>query len=626
MRPVSIDDATKSNMIKRQFRLITTLGFLALAAIGISANAAGRVAVRRWQPHDFVFKAKVKMANPFKVELTAEIRGSDGKTFMLPGFFDGDDSWKVRVSPTTEGAWSLVTRSDFKELDGKSAAFICTKNMSPNAHGRLRVDQEHPHHFILEDGTHFFMQGYEYDWLWALDQDQSGVPTVEKSLDLIARHGFNYVLLNSYAYDTNWRKGKSAPDDYGPPLLYPWAGNNAQPDQSRMNIAYWRHYDRVMTALNERGMQAHIYIKVHNKQVNWPAHGSEEEKLFFRWLIARYAAYPNVIWDFSKEANNEQDLAYKQGWLKWLRENDPYHHLVTAHDDHKNNEAGSYDELTDFRASQQHSRFHETILQQRKRRAWPVANVESDYECGPGGVNDKTYGQAMTPEQTLSTLWEIQMAGGYTAYYYTYTAWDVIRPLDVPPGYAYLKHFGDFWRATEYWKLEPSDNLVNSGWSLAQPGREYVVFQKQAQPFTLEIAGAKSQLSGEWFNPQTGKSTEAGFFGNGSASFTPPADWGNVPLVLHLKTIVTTASSVTVSFDTNSGPLHFAAEEIRAASASAKDLPKLAVSLNVDAAALAPQGYRIELAGDKVTVTGDDAVGAMYGGLKCGYSDGLRAP
>ena len=222
LRPVSIDDATKFNMnIKKQFSLITLLGLLALTAIGVSANAAKRVAVPRWQPHDFVFKSDVKVANPFKVEFTAEVKDPVGKAFMLPGFFDGNGSWKVRVSPNTEGAWSLVTKSDVRELDGKSEAFICVKNASPNAHGRLRVDQEHPHHFILEDGTHFFMQGYEYDWLWALDMDQSGVPTVEKSLDLIARHCFNYVLLNSYAYDTDWRKGKSAPDDYGPPLLYP---------------------------------------------------------------------------------------------------------------------------------------------------------------------------------------------------------------------------------------------------------------------------------------------------------------------------------------------------------------------------------------------------------------------
>ena len=197
------------------------------------------------------------------------------------------------------------------------------------------------------------------------------------------------------------------------------------------------------------------------------------------------------------------------------------------HDDAHNNDSGAYDELSDFRASQQHNHFHETILQQRTRRLWPVANVESDYECGPGGVGDRTYSQAMTPEQTLRTLWEIQMAGGYTAYYYTYTAWDVIRPLDVPPGYGYLKHFGEFWRTTAYWKLEPSDKLVNHGWCLSDPGQEYVVYQNEPHPFMLELAGIEAPLTGEWFNPLTGSHSAVGTFGNGPATFTPPAEWGN---------------------------------------------------------------------------------------------------
>src|SRR5260370_29971463 len=95
--------------IKKQFSLIT--GLLALTANGISANAAKRVAVPRWQPHDFVFKSDVKVANPFQVELTAEVKDPVGKTFTLPRFFDGKRSWKVRVSPNTEAAWSLVTQS-----------------------------------------------------------------------------------------------------------------------------------------------------------------------------------------------------------------------------------------------------------------------------------------------------------------------------------------------------------------------------------------------------------------------------------------------------------------------------------------------------------------------------------
>ena len=512
-----------------------SIAWIVFMALTVAAAAADNPAIPLWQPHDFIFPAKASPTNPFLVEISATVTGPDGKTFDLPGFYADNDSWTIRVSPTAEGQWSLVTKSKLPELDGKTTAFTGVKNPNPKIHGVLEVDSEHPHHFIFADGTRFFMQGYEYDWLWALDQEKNGVPTMEKTLDLIGRHGFNYVIVNSYAYDTGWRKGKTGPDDYGPSLFYPWAGSNAAPDQSRLNLAYWNHYDLMMDALLARGIQEHMFIKVYNKQVKWPARSSANEKLFFRWLVARYAAYPNLIWDFSKEAHNEKDLDYKQACLKYIHVTDPYHHLMTVHDDDKANDSGAYDGLTDFRADQNHSKWHETILRQRERRAWPVANVEFGYEQGPKGTNDFTYRVVQPPEEVLHRAWEIAMAGGYTAYYYTYTAWDVIHPLEVPPGYAYFSHFGDFWRSTDYWLLQPADQLVSTGWCLANLGKEYVTYQKIPAPFTLDISRAAAPLPAEWFNPYTGKTTSAGVLGNGTASVTPPANWGNIPIVLHLK-------------------------------------------------------------------------------------------
>lgn len=526
---------------------------LILAGFLLSATAAqaavGQASVPCWQPHDFSFTAKASPANPFTVAFSATVTGPDGRSFPLPGFFDGDGTWKIRVSPTTEGKWSLVIQSDLPELNGRQAAFLGVKNPSPHAHGPLRVDPAHPHHFVLADGTRFFLQAYEYNWLWALDAGDPAVPTIKQTLDLIAAHGFKYVLINTYAHDTQWRKGKSGGDDYGPPTLFPWAGSNDAPDHTRLNVAYWQHFDRMMAALHDRGLQAHLYLKVYNKAVNWPAKGSAEEKLFFTMLVARYAAYPNLIWDFSKEAHNEKDLAYKQGWMKFLRSADPYGHLQTVHDDDLANDSGAYDALTDFRADQHHGiegkpgrnanhtgGKREKILFQRARRAWPVVNFESDYECGPGGLADKTFGAAHTAEATHRTLWEIALAGGYTGYYYTYTAWDVIRPLDRPKGYTYMKHFGAFWRATRYWRLQPAEQLVSAGWCLADPGKEYVAYQDRPAPFTLAISGATEKLIGNWFNPFTGHTTPAGTFANGTARLTPPADWGDAPLVLHLQT------------------------------------------------------------------------------------------
>jgi hypothetical protein len=514
--------------------------------VPVSALADETVTVACWQPQDFSFTASADVENPFNIQLHASVSGPDGASFTIPGFYDGSGTWKVRVAPTSEGKWSLTTTSDVPELNGKTVAFSCVKNPSPKINGVLKVDVDHPHHFVFSDGKRFFMQAYEYDWLWALDAGKPDVSTIEKSLDLLARHGFNYVILNTYAHDTKWRKGKSGPDDYGPPNLFPWDGTNESPDHSRMNLDYWQHYDRVMTALMERGIQAHILIKVYNKAVTWPEKSSPEEEMFFRWIVARYAAYPNVIWDFSKEAHNEKDVAYKQDCLKFIRDTDPYDHLITVHDDDAANDSGAYDKLTDFRTDQHHGnskkktknsnqigKIHDKILAQRRRRDWPVANVESDYECGPGGLNDKTFNGAMTAEATIRTLWDIAMAGGYTGYYYTYTAWDVIRPLDEPRGYAYMKHFGEFWRGTEYWMLEPSDQLISDGYCLANPGREYVAYQSKAQSFTLNLAGSAATLNGLWFNPLTGERRPAGPIASGRSTINPPNDWGDAPVVFH---------------------------------------------------------------------------------------------
>ena len=149
------------------------------AAGAETAGAARDLVVPRWQPHDFVFKADLGVANPFMTDFSAELKSPDGKLLVFPGFFDGDGTWKVRVAPVLEGTGSLFTRSNVKALDGQTIEFTCVKNNSPHAHGLLRVDKEHPHHFIFDDGTHFFMQGYEYDWLWALDMDTPGIPTIE---------------------------------------------------------------------------------------------------------------------------------------------------------------------------------------------------------------------------------------------------------------------------------------------------------------------------------------------------------------------------------------------------------------------------------------------------------------
>jgi len=521
--------------------VFATLLHLLVAASKLMAaqrddNSNSITSVPRWQPQDFAFTNAVAVDNPFKVQFTAEVSGPNGTKLVLPGFYDGHGIWKIRVSPTAEGEWSLVTHASLPALDAQRARFLCVPNPSPTAHGGVRVDPQHPFHFVYEDGTRYFPMGYECDWLWALDATNSQLPTINRFLDKLSASGFNYVLLNAYAHDTSWRAGKTAADDYGPPPLFAWDGSNEKPDYSRFNLAYWQHFDRVIAALNQRGMVAHLYFKVFNKKVKWPAKESAEEDQYFRWLIARYAAYPNVHWDLAKESNGEKDLNYKLRRMKFILDNDAYHRPITTHTDLQAYDSGSYNDLVDYRCDQIHSNWHASLLAHRQQHAWPVLNTEFGYEHGPLGPADRTFGKgaSQSPEEICRRAWEISLAGGYTCYYYTYTAWDIIRPDDTPPGYAYLRHLREFFEGTSYWLMNPADDLVSAGFCLACPGQEYIVMLKQPAAFSLRLEGLKAPLTGEWFNPYTGQRTLAGKFGNGLQFLTPPTNWGAAPVVLHV--------------------------------------------------------------------------------------------
>ena len=506
---------------------------LALCASEMPQNAE-LPNVPKWQPHDFAFQSSSDYENPFMVPFSATVTQPDGGKYTIPGFYDGEGTWKVRVAPDAEGNWSLTTHSDDPALDGKTASFVCVTNDNGSVHGGLQIDPEHPYHFIFEDGTRYFLNGYECDWLWALDMEGPEVPRLDPFLDKLVKYGFNHIILNAYAHDCGWRKGKTGDDDYGPPPMYAWHGSNEEPDHSRLNLAYWQHYDRMMDSLYRRGIIAHIMIKVYNKMVKWPARGSAEDDLYFRWLIARYAAYPNVVWDFSKESHNEKDLDYKLNRFRLIRETDPYHRLITDHDDDHAYDSGAYDSILDFRSDQHHRNWHEKILQQRKQHAWPVVNVEFGYEHGPKGIDDKTYGVAQSPEEFCRRAWEICLAGGYIAYYYTYTAWDVIRPEDTPPGYSYFRNLYTFFENTGYWLMDPADELVSKGHCLANPGQEYIVFLSAPQPFTLKLEGVNQPLKAEWYHPFTGEKVDAGMLSAGTSKLTPPTAWGKTPVALHV--------------------------------------------------------------------------------------------
>jgi hypothetical protein len=478
---------------------------------------------RQFHPYDATFRSASTHDNPFLVELRARIDGPQGQSTTVPGFYDGDGTWKVRFCPDSPGTWRYRSESVDPALHEISGEVTCAPNVNPRVHGALRVDARHPQHFLYEDGARPFVLGYEANWLWALGFLEDGPAQLDRFCDRIASYGYNHVFVNAYAHDTRWAPGKSHAEDYGPPPEYAWAGTNDEPDHLHLNLAYWRTFDVMADALFRHGLTLHLYLKVYNKLVNWPEKRSLADDLFFKYVVARYQGYSNVVWDFSKESYNERDKAYLENRVGLIKATDGYRRLVTTHDDWAVHFDRRYAGAFDFVTDQKHDHFAERIVQLRRALGCPVINEEFAYECGPGGVGDLSYHPRVrhTPEEHVLRSWEVVFGGGYPGYYYLYTAWDVVRPDDLPPGYALHKRLVDFMTEGAWWELEPHAEVVerSAARCLAAPGREYLIFnrgehgpKRHFDEATRAVVTLPGHTAGtahcDWLNPLSGERSQ----------------------------------------------------------------------------------------------------------------------
>lgn len=505
------------------------------ADVGGAAGSGGgsNNGVEQWHPFDITLGGT--SSNQLTDSLSATFKGPTGQTLKLPGFYDGAAGWKVRFSPIAIGTWTYTTASSIAALNAKTGSITCVANKNPLVHGRMMVDAAHPHYFKYEDGTPYVLMAFEADWLGLLDFGNAAIPKAKALVDMYVGRGFNHVLLNVYAYDTTWRAGKSSPDDFGPPTDYPWKGSNSAPDQSQINPSFFANYDRVMQYLFDRGVGAHVMIKVYNKGVNWPAKGSKADDLFFTHVLARYQAYPNLMWDFSKESNNETDIAYKSGRIQLMRDQDAYHHPVSTHTDLGYYSNAASNGLLDFRTDQNQAAYYSTIISHRNADPWPVMNSEYDYEIGNDG--GKTYSHANDKLTVLKNACEVTMAGGHIAYYYTYHAWDVVRVAEVPGGLGYYKNLYSMLSSTKWSELAPADTLISGAavgrHCLAKEGAEYLVYLvgTGSTSLAVKLLPAGSTLKGKWLNLVSGQEQAIAATPNGQATLTNP--WSD-PALAHL--------------------------------------------------------------------------------------------
>ena len=310
---------------------------LAISAVAGSAakSALGeeRVAATG-SPTEWSYVSGKQYADPFnEVDLDAIVKLPSGQEERVPGFWAGGSTWRVRYAPPTPGNYQIRSAcSDTKNRDLHDQKMTLkaepyTGQNTHYKHGPLKVSDD-KRHFQHADGTPFFWLGDT--WWMGLCKRLSWPDGFETLTADRVQKGYTMVQIVAGLYPDMEPFDERGANEAG----YPW-----DREFKSINPAYFDMADVRIQHLADHGLAACI---VGFWGYFIPRMGMEKVKKHWRYLIARWSAYPTV-WCLAGEGTmpyylsktKEQDAETQKHGLtelaRYVRATDPHHHPITIH-------------------------------------------------------------------------------------------------------------------------------------------------------------------------------------------------------------------------------------------------------------------------------------------------------
>jgi hypothetical protein len=535
------------------FVLLTAPIGVAQPNVRDASKVDGAIESTQWQVNDLAYKVDRQIENPFDREVEAVVSGKDGEQ-KVPLFYNGDNEWVLRYSSSTVGEKSFVLKSDIKELDGQRGRFAIKNNEKQDRHGGVVLNHEIPNRFFYEDGTHYFNLAFECDWLFALDYGRADIPKTRHLMSLLRRHRFNQVVMNVYSYDVKWPKDKRLLDhpehEYGGREdIFPFLGSNSNPDFSSLNLDFFKHFDKVIAEMHDQEIVSHLMIYVWNKLVAWPEMNSKADKMYYDYVIKRYQAFPNIIWDVSKEALHHERATkeYVAQCIERTRRIDSFNRLVSVHD---YGFCRNHPDLVDFMSMQnwKHTLYQHMMEAAKEFPRKPIFNIEhGGYEESPYVVFPGAYVNA---ETCLRRNYMCLFAGGYTTYYWQGASWNAVihNPFEQPddfikPRFEYFAHMAKLCESVHYENCKPMSEHNSSGYNLTNKKDGIVLmYAPKENQYVGSNAASKEfddrNATQQWFNTLTGEFTKEVPYENKRLGFWDWRPWrGEADAVLIIRNL-----------------------------------------------------------------------------------------
>jgi len=475
------------------------------------------------------------VANPFTdASVEGHFAQQGSEPVAVDGFCDSTDGsvFRIRFMPSRPGRheYSVTYRDQGLERT-QTGSFHA---VASGRKGQLRLDPANRQHFIWEGtGEHYFWNGTTTYYLMGWDDE-----TIRQSIDRLQRLKINRLRVLVY--------GRNKPRPWGQPVvptenfqlhLNPWVAERPEDienpgfDLERFNVDHWRKYERLLRYARDKDVIISVIFFIGGQALPTPFEAdSEEERLYYRYAVARLAAFSNVTWDLGNEYNFHRkapDWADRMGHL--VKQWDPYDHLTSAHNVvHRTPKSTWLDMqlIQRWDSGQTGYMLGHRAAQEKTGYVIPQVNEEYGYE----DLWEKYPGHRAA-ETRRKDAWEISMAGCYQT-----TGESARRGTGVAPdtgggwvngrgddemimliGYG---HIVDFFTAFDWWNCQPlSDAVEGAASCLGKPGQLYILYFREGGRANVQLT--EHPYRGRWFNPRTGR-WEGACQGSGPGWTTPP--------------------------------------------------------------------------------------------------------
>lgn len=325
--------------LDRYFRLVVLAGVLAGAPTARAANfTTGAEPAVKFGVHEIVLSAAGSTANPFDTVATVTFTPSSGakQAKTVYAFYDGGNAWRARVYVSEVGGWtwSSACATD-KGLDGRSGGFAAGDS---KLRGRLLPHPKDPRQWMTDDGR-WFLNLIDTAYFLLSSKDYQGQPIREQDFHDYVRDAVNHGVTSFMTQGIAYAKAISEEQSWTA-KYFEDAG------LTRLRLENFRFSDQRLRWLLDHYPDVGIELILFPRGAPygaderfWKQLTAAEKERILRYVIARYAAYPQLFWLIANDTHYGEKFPNNNAYVRevgaYFKQHDPWQHpLSTGHARH----------------------------------------------------------------------------------------------------------------------------------------------------------------------------------------------------------------------------------------------------------------------------------------------------